>query len=160
MATLGARTYPDGIRSGRILIAESQLMRMPIDARKDFVPIRVARDVIMYRYKHATEPYTGKRYDPVAVAKAAGRRMEATDDWDVQFAALVEQFVYTLDQAPGSLVFMVEGDEDEDFTYGAFSCAVAEKQYVISDWLLEREFGNTYSVRHISIALNELTDDD
>lgn len=167
MATIGSRTYSPGIMSGAILLAEPQLLRMHVDYRKDFEPIRVRRDVTMYRYKNAPEPYTGKRYDPVAEAKASGRQLEATEDWDMQFSALVETFVHTLEQAPKSLVFLVEGDDDFDFTYGAFCTAVAEKGFIISDWLFTKDFGNVYCIQHISNARaiaddedDDLTDED
>ena len=102
-------------------------------------------------------------------------------DWDDEFEVIVNRFLEAL--APlGSFkpwitnnnvaywlpenayvefcsqIHLIEGDEDEDFTYGALCTVLAQFKHNESDWLLIREFGCHYSLRHISAV--DLTDNE
>lgn len=131
-----------GIKAGRILATETQLKNRLPEYRDLFEPIQTAPGVTMYRYKYADEPYTGKTFD-----------ISSLDPLDMHehFMIIVNNFIVALNAF--SMIETVEGDEDEEFTYGAFCTALVTCQRSESDWLLNHEFGNLYSIRHIELEL-------
>jgi hypothetical protein len=90
------------------------------------------------------------------------------DEWDDEFRVLLTRFLTVLGCAGGAQLFLssrhlakihlIEGDEDEDFTYGALVAALAQIGETEHDWLLVREFGKFYSLRHTDFV--NLTEDE
>ena len=142
-----------GIAAGTILILKSQYdSRIEKD---EWEPIRVTRDLTMYHWIHAPTPYEGKRYDPM-YENQLPVDADVLDYWRYDFRMLTLQFMAEL-RGFGKTkhTALIDGDEDEDFTYGAFCTAVTELELSECDLLFEREFGNMYSVRHIDTVLRK-----
>jgi hypothetical protein len=112
-------------------------------------PIQVTATSTMYRFKAATIPYTGRQYTPPEPVEP----QDVMDEWWNQHNALADKFADNFIIATTG-TFLIEGDEDEDFTYGAFLQAIANLNLRDDQWILAREFGNYYSVRNIDILLN------
>jgi hypothetical protein len=74
----------------------------------------------------------------------------------LEFRDLVTTIQTKLTQRVDNLATIVfEGDEDEEFTYGAFGVALANLNYKEWDWLLERQFGNVYSITFCAAWVDE-----
>lgn len=130
--------YTPGVRSGKIMFLEDQWKRMHPQLQEDFEPVLVDVGVTMYRLKACGEPYVGKSFD---VSK-----LDPNDEYD-QFKILVNDFILSLNE--GHQVNMVDGDDDEEYTYGAFCVALTTCRLSESDWLITREYGSMYSIRSI-----------
>lgn len=133
-----------GVKSGRILIPKFQWEGYPLEIQDLYEPILVATGVVMYRYKAAKEPYTGKEFkaddlDP--------------NDMHEHFMILVNDFVVALNE--GQKINIVVGDEDEEFVYGAFCTALATCKRSEADWILEHMYGNLYTIKHIDLELED-----
>jgi hypothetical protein len=160
------RIEPDspGLRAGTILLTEIQykskidsLRLAPAHATElvemwedMWEPVRITATSTMYHYKAAPTRYMGRRYVP---GKEIEEPQDVMDEWWNEHHRLSDEFSNQL-QVALTGTFLIEGDEDEEFTYGAFLQGVANLGMHADQWLLTREFGNYYSVRHIDTMLN------
>lgn len=152
VSMMGGRRYSPGIMAGEILILEDQYKRLPKDVRSDFVPQRTSRNVTLYR--HAKAPVLHSSYDPAQAEREFQEKYGEciTDEWWGEFLNLVTRLSIRILAHPTESVFLFEAEDDEEFVYGALVTACANEKKDVSDWLLEREFGNYYSLRHITTA--------
>ena len=87
----------------------------------------------------------------------------SSSDWDEDFELIVNRFLGVLHNGGAAPVLfnreflhqvhLVKGDEDEEFTYGALTVALAQMKQTESDWILTHEYGTMYSLRHYFAAL-------
>lgn len=151
---LGTWRYGEGITSGVLLMPDFQyraaIGRTP-DVADDFVRVRSTHSW-MWRYKYAPTPYESPPYELEPISND-----DILDEWYQEFATLTNRFLSVF-QANGNepFVSLIEGDDDEEFTYGALMVVISDLSLDEADWLLEREYGLMYSVRH----LDTLTEDE
>lgn len=122
-----------GVQSGEILIPAFQYKRMPAEQKIYFVPVATAGMSLMYKFV----------YGDLKIEYMVRERVDETDN--VEFATLVRRFI----EAVKEPVSLVEGDEDQEFTYGALCVALATVKLPEMDWLLEHQFGDYYSLKNI-----------
>jgi hypothetical protein len=122
---------------------------------EDFIslwePIHLSASETMYRYKDATIPWTGRVWNPNV--NPIEEPQDVLDEWLNEHFSLSDLFTTQLQKAITG-TFLIEGDEDEDFTYGAFLVAINNLAMHEDQWILTREFGDYYSVRHIDTLRN------
>lgn len=125
-----------GMIAGRILATEFQWKRWESERRAYFDPIITARGTTLYRYKYATEPYAGDIFVP--------ENLDPNDMHDC-FLLLVNDFIQVFRSS--QKIITIVGDDDEEFTYGAFCTALATCFLSEADWLFEHMFGTMYCIR-------------
>lgn len=135
-----------GIRSGRILISEDQYSRYSDSTKALFERIYTGRS-FMYRYKDATEPFVPQ---PMIVPEKTG---DALDDTWSYAITIHNTFLEVLSQPSNAMGVLIEGDEDEEFTYHIFVTVLNLLSFKETDWMLQHEFGNLYSVHSIDMLL-------
>lgn len=143
----GSQLFSPGIKSGKLLLPQFQYDLLSVKAKEDFVRVR-AKTCFMWRYKHAESVYVPPKLD---LPKKDG---DILDRWLFEENLIYNHFLDAITDPKG--VALVEADDDEDFTYGILCIVLADMRYREMDWLLEREFGSTYSLRCIA----DLTDNE
>lgn len=149
--TFGINTFiPECVRSGKVMATDAQYRRwLTWDAGNAllFERVQVRHDCTMWRYKHAPMPVSS-RFEP--------SKLNPGDEWDY-FLLVCLNFLEALREAqPTNLV---DGDEDEEFTYGAFCTAIATHGGDESDWLVEKLAGDLYQMTHMHVIEQENNED-
>jgi hypothetical protein len=133
--------YSPGVLSGEVLLPKFQYDFLSKDRKEDFVRVRT-RDTWMWRYKDAETVYVPPKVN-LPVPKG-----DVLDQWELDEKVLYNNFLDALTDPTG--VSLIEGDDDEEFTYGILCIVLADMGYQEMDWLLDKEFGSMYSLRNIS----------
>lgn len=127
----------EAVREGRVNIPKSQYDCMPQTHKDTFMPV-LANGKIMYRWRGAP---------PMRVEDSAPIQERDYEDGHDWFKVLVEEFMTAIHTT--AVADLVEGDEDEEYTYGAFCTALATMKRSEMDWTLTRAFGDVYELRRV-----------
>lgn len=130
----------DAVREGRVNIGKFQYDQMPNHVKAEYLPVICRGGTVMYRWKNAP---------PMKVKALTTYSKDDDGDGYGWFKLLVSEFMEAMHGI--GITAIVEGDDDEEFTYGAFCTALATMGISESDWLLERMFGNVYEIRKCEI---------
>lgn len=148
----GSQIRSSGIRAGTLLLPDFQYQLLSPRSKTDFRMVYTQAGVKMWRYRNATEPYNPPQKELI---KINDTNDDVLTHWQNDEINLYNNLVhgFGFSGTEGGM-FIIEGDEDEDFTYGIFVTVLIELELSETDWILEHEFGTMYSVQHIDSLTN------